>query len=177
MGVQHSAGGERGGCGHGDDADPARGRAAQLDGQPHPASTSAASRPPPSPTRSSSPARCRATGPGPPPPKVSATTELLFLPDKPKGGGSVTRLDNLHGGMLFKNSASSGGFQPLLPYGFYASYDGFLGNNDTTLIQRYADYGLNAMTPLAQYPPVCRRFRLHGRVGHPGTSTTCARAT
>ncbi|KAG7288913.1 hypothetical protein NEMBOFW57_005273 [Staphylotrichum longicolle] len=40
-------------------------------------------------------------------------------------------------------------FVPLLPYGFYASYDHFLRENDTALVDAYAARGLNAMTPLA----------------------------
>ncbi len=87
---------------------------------------------------------------------LAATTELLYLPDKK--AGSVTKLDNLYGGMLFKNSASGGKFEPLLPYGFYSSSDGFLGLNDTSLIQKYADWGLNAMTPLTQYPQSAAAF-------------------
>ena len=88
--------------------------------------------------------------------KYTAISEVLFLPDKKSG--SVTKLDNLHGGMLFKNTASNGKFEPLLGYGFYASYDGFLGKNDTSVIQKYADWGLNAMTPLTQYPQSADAF-------------------
>lgn len=82
-------------------------------------------------------------------PTWTATSSLYYLPDKKNG--SVTRIDNLKGGLWFKNAASNHQFEPFLPYGFYASYDGFLRNNNTTEIQQYADLGLNAMTPLTTY--------------------------
>ena len=82
-------------------------------------------------------------------PTWTTTSEIYYLPDKKNG--SVTRLDNLNGGMYFKNSASGNHFRPLLAYGFYASYDGFLADNKTSTIQSYADLGLNAMTPLTTY--------------------------
>lgn len=85
-------------------------------------------------------------------PTWTATSELFYLPEK--DGGSVTKLDNLNGGMLFRNGASNNTFEPLLAYGFYSSYDGFLRNvsrNDTSALQHYADLGLNAITPLTNY--------------------------
>lgn len=82
-------------------------------------------------------------------PTWTATTSVYYLPEKKNG--SVTKLDNLNGGMWFRNAASGGQFKPLLAYGFYSSYDGFLGNNSTREIQRYADLGLNAITPLTIY--------------------------
>ncbi|KXX76531.1 hypothetical protein MMYC01_205990 [Madurella mycetomatis] len=82
-------------------------------------------------------------------PAWTATTSLYYLPEKENG--SVTRIDNLKGGLWFKNAASNHKFEPLLFYGFYASHDGFLRNNNVTEIQQYADLGLNAMTPLTIY--------------------------
>ncbi|KAK3373605.1 hypothetical protein B0T24DRAFT_553079 [Lasiosphaeria ovina] len=82
-------------------------------------------------------------------PTWTATSSLFFLPEKTNG--SVTRIDNFNGGLFFRNAASGHRFQPLLPHGFYASYDGFLGNNSTSEIQHYADLGLNSMTPLTIY--------------------------
>jgi hypothetical protein len=80
----------------------------------------------------------------------TATSSFYYLPDKKNG--STTRLDNLNGGMVFRNTASGHKFRPLLAYGFYASYDGFLAlDNATAEIQHYADLGLNAMTPLTLY--------------------------
>ncbi|KAK3325588.1 hypothetical protein B0H66DRAFT_129525 [Apodospora peruviana] len=84
-------------------------------------------------------------------PTWTATSEILYLPEKKNKTGSVTRLDNLRGGMWFRNTASDQKFAPLLPYGFYSSYDGFLGNNRTAEIEHYADLGLNTITPLTIY--------------------------
>lgn len=54
---------------------------------------------------------------GPGAPNVAAVSELVLLPDKKTG--SVTRLDNLNGGLLFRSPATGGRFKPFLPYGFY----------------------------------------------------------
>ena len=83
-------------------------------------------------------------------PTWTATTTLFYLPAKPSG--SITRIDNLHGGLYFRSAATNHTFTPFLPYGFYASYDNFLAQNDTTLIDHYASLGLNAMTPLTTFP-------------------------
>lgn len=82
-------------------------------------------------------------------PTWTVTSSLYYLPDK--RNGSITRIDNLRGGLWFKNAASGHRFEPLFFYGFYASHDGFLRNNNTAEIQQYADLGLNAMTPLTTY--------------------------
>lgn len=80
-------------------------------------------------------------------PTVEATSELLYLPEKDEG--SVTKLDNWKGGMVFRNAETDGKFEPLLPYGFYASCDNFLcENNSISAIQEYFDLGLNGMVPL-----------------------------
>ena len=81
----------------------------------------------------------------------TATSQLSYLPEKTKG--SVTKLDNAFGGMLFRNAKTGGKFVPLFPYGYYASHDGFLGAADAEArIRQYAGYGLTAMTPLTHYP-------------------------
>lgn len=95
----------------------------------------------------------------------TARTDLFFLPDKKQG--SATRIDNLNGGLQFRNTASNQTWRPLLPYGYYASYDGFLGQNDTSLIQRYAGFGLNSMTPLTTYPVSRDAFAYMGRINLP----------
>ncbi|QPG96809.1 hypothetical protein C2857_005306 [Epichloe festucae Fl1] len=59
---------------------------------------------------------------------VTATSEVVFLPEKKTG--SVTKLDNLHGGILFRSAATGGVFEPFLPIGYYASCDGFLCDRD-----------------------------------------------
>ena len=78
----------------------------------------------------------------------TATTELFYLPDKP--GGSVTKVDNLNGNLLFRNNNTAGVFTPVFPYGFYTNYGGYLvynlSNADT-----YASYGFNTIHPIASY--------------------------
>ena len=96
-------------------------------------------------------------------PTWTATSEIYYLPDKKNG--SVTRLDNLNDGMYFRNSASGHKFRPLLAYGFYASYDGFLADNKTSTIQNYADLGLNAMTPLTIYQNSAAAFAYMDKIG------------
>jgi hypothetical protein len=82
-------------------------------------------------------------------PAWTATTTLLYLPSKPTG--SVTRIDNLRGGLYFSSPSTNHTFTPFFPYGFYASYDGFIRENNTALIDAYAALGLNAMTPLTTF--------------------------
>jgi hypothetical protein len=95
-------------------------------------------------------------------PTWTATSSLYYLPDKKNG--SVTRIDNLNGGLWFKNAASGHKFEPYLPYGFYASYDGFLRNNNTAEIQQYADLGLNAMIPLTTYHDSAAMFAYMNKI-------------
>lgn len=82
-------------------------------------------------------------------PTWTATTTLLYLPTKPTG--SVARIDNLHGGLYFRNPSTNHTFAPLLPYGFYASHDNFLRLNQPPLIDAYSALGLNAMVPLTTF--------------------------
>ena len=83
-------------------------------------------------------------------PVWTATADLLYLPAKPSG--SATRIDNLRGGLHFSSAATNHTFQPFFPYGFYASYDHFLREeNATALIDHYSSLHLNAMTPLTTF--------------------------
>jgi hypothetical protein len=78
---------------------------------------------------------------------VSATTDMFYLPEKETG--SVTKLDNLNGGMQFRSSKTDGSFVPLLPYGFFGSCDNFLcEDNGIEMVQSYFDLGHNGMIPL-----------------------------
>lgn len=78
---------------------------------------------------------------------VTATSELMFLPEKSKG--SVAKLDNLNGGFLFRSPATGNNFEPFLPYGYYASCDRFLCDNDyIQKVKAYKDLGLNSMVSL-----------------------------
>lgn len=88
-------------------------------------------------------------------PNITASSEFFFLPEKKTG--SVTKLDNLRGGTLFRNKYTGGKFQPVLPYGFYAGCDNFLCDNANykAKIKAYNDLGLNgmvALTPEFQSP-------------------------
>ncbi|KJZ75032.1 hypothetical protein HIM_05518 [Hirsutella minnesotensis 3608] len=79
--------------------------------------------------------------------KVFATSELFVLSEKTTG--SVTKLDNLNGGMLFRSRATGGKFEPFVPYGFYAACDNFLCDKDNmTKIKAYHDLGMNSMVSL-----------------------------
>ncbi|CEJ80875.1 hypothetical protein VHEMI01033 [[Torrubiella] hemipterigena] len=80
-------------------------------------------------------------------PNITVSSEFFYLPEKKSG--SVTKIDNLHGGMLFRNSATKGQFQPILPYGFYAQCVGLFCEDDyQARIKAYSDLGLNGMVPL-----------------------------
>ncbi|KAI1165200.1 hypothetical protein F5B18DRAFT_205421 [Nemania serpens] len=84
--------------------------------------------------------------------KYTASSKLLYLPDNPSG--SATKIDNLHGGLLFKNARTGSDFVPLLPYGYYGLYN---GSNDTGVADAFVrDYtsggkGLNAIISLAGF--------------------------
>ncbi|KAI1435918.1 hypothetical protein GGR50DRAFT_693656 [Xylaria sp. CBS 124048] len=87
--------------------------------------------------------------------KYTATSELLYLPDNPSG--SATKIDNLKGGLLFKNAQTDQKFVPLLPYGYYGTYS---GANDVSssreFVRSYTSNGtgLNAIIALASYPDI-----------------------
>ncbi|KAJ4306443.1 hypothetical protein N0V88_001244 [Collariella sp. IMI 366227] len=83
-------------------------------------------------------------------PTWTATSSFYYLPEKTNG--SITRIDNLNGGLWFRNAFSNHTFTPFFPYGFYASYDGFLRNNNTADVDAYASLSLNAMVPLTTFP-------------------------
>jgi hypothetical protein len=72
----------------------------------------------------------------------SASTEIFFLPEK--STGSVTKVDNLNGGLLFRGAGTNGAFEAVIPYGFYGDYGGyFVISNDN--VQTYADQGFNVL--------------------------------
>lgn len=78
----------------------------------------------------------------------SARTQLFYLPDKTTG--SVTKIDNLNGGMLFKNNATGKQFEPLLPFGFYADYSGYLALKLEN-VKAYHDQGFNVIHPVTSF--------------------------
>lgn len=72
----------------------------------------------------------------------TATTEIYRLPDR-TDGGSVTKVDSLYGGLLVQNkSSSSPTWNPLLPYSFYVSWDGWL-EKSLDNVQKFKDQGYN----------------------------------
>lgn len=74
------------------------------------------------------------------PGRFTATTELYYLPENPSGGSTV-KMDMATGGLLVQrkneNDAASieGGldgkesWEPLIPFGFYTSFDDYLAKN------------------------------------------------
>lgn len=97
-------------------------------------------------------------------PNITATAELWYLPQKTSG--SVSRLDQLNGGIWFRNSKTGKAFVPILPYGFYASYDGFLRLPDRNeRIKRYRDLGLTGMVPLTTVWDSRPAFEYMGEIG------------
>lgn len=81
---------------------------------------------------------------------VTAKCELMFLPEK-KHGGSVTKLDHLNGGFLFRSPATGGAFEPFLPFGYCASCDNFLCDGGyENKVRAYKDLGLNSMVSLTR---------------------------
>lgn len=78
----------------------------------------------------------------------TATTQLFYLPDKLTG--SVTKIDNLNGNLLYKNNVTSNKFVPFFAFGFYTSYGGYL---ETSLenVQAYYDLGYSAIHPIPTF--------------------------
>jgi hypothetical protein len=72
----------------------------------------------------------------------SATTSIFYLPEKPSG--SVTKVDNLTGGLLFRGAGTNGGFESVLPYGFYGDYGGYFSINNSN-VQTYYNQGFNVI--------------------------------
>lgn len=56
----------------------------------------------------------------------TATSNLYYLPER-TDGGSVTKVDNLYGGLLVQDYlTNSTAWTPLFPYTYYTSWDGWL---------------------------------------------------
>ncbi|MCJ1307948.1 hypothetical protein MMC25_001597 [Agyrium rufum] len=75
-------------------------------------------------------------------------TELFYLPEKRTG--SMVKIDNLNGGMLFANNVSDYQFEPLLPFGFYTDCSGYL-NLSFANVEAYKNLGFNAINPVCAY--------------------------
>ncbi|KAI1496471.1 hypothetical protein F5X99DRAFT_71665 [Biscogniauxia marginata] len=78
----------------------------------------------------------------------SASTELFYLPEKTTG--SVVKVDNLYGSLLYRNDFTDGAFEPVFPFGFYADYSGYL-NISNANVEAYADKGFTAINPVAAF--------------------------
>ena len=65
----------------------------------------------------------------------TATTQLYYIPAR-TDGGSVTKVDNLYGGLLVQDYLrNSSAWTPIFPYTFYVSWDGWLElSTDSELI-------------------------------------------
>lgn len=80
--------------------------------------------------------------------RFSVKSEIYVLPSKAKG--TITRIDNLSGGLLIRNSTPGSLFEPFFPYGFYAPCEGFLCDeaNYVANIKEYHSRNLNSMMPM-----------------------------
>ncbi|KAL3713518.1 hypothetical protein TMatcc_002221 [Talaromyces marneffei ATCC 18224] len=78
----------------------------------------------------------------------TAATQLFYLPDKLTG--SVTKIDNLNGNLLYKNDATNNTFVPFFAFGFYTSYGGYL-ETSLTNVQAYYDLGYSAIHPIPTF--------------------------
>ena len=60
----------------------------------------------------------------------SSTSLFTFLPAKPKGIGSVTKMDMRTGALLARPATGNGGpYERVFPIGFYTQFDSFLAKN------------------------------------------------
>ncbi|KAK3169701.1 hypothetical protein OEA41_009085 [Lepraria neglecta] len=77
--------------------------------------------------------------------KYMASTQFLRLPDR-TDGGSVTKIDNLHGALLVNTTESSwknSVWKPLFPYSFYLNGDWLIENPNN--MATFRDYGYNVL--------------------------------
>lgn len=77
-----------------------------------------------------------------------ATTDLFLLPEKTTG--SVVKIDNLYGSLLYRNPASNGAFLPVFPYGFYGDYTGYL-NKSAANIEKIVSQGYNVVNVVESF--------------------------
>ncbi|KAK8100369.1 hypothetical protein PG999_010743 [Apiospora kogelbergensis] len=80
--------------------------------------------------------------------KYSVTTELFLLPEK--SIGSVVKIDNLYGSLLYRNPTTNGVFMPIFPYGFYGDYSGYL-NKSASNIENYVSKGYNVVNVVSSF--------------------------
>ncbi|PVH92821.1 hypothetical protein DM02DRAFT_575216 [Periconia macrospinosa] len=78
----------------------------------------------------------------------SAATELFLLPEKTTG--SVVKIDNLYGSLLYRNPTTNGIFVPVFPYGFYGDYSGYF-NKSASNVEKYASQGYNVVNVVSSF--------------------------
>lgn len=78
----------------------------------------------------------------------TATTKLFYLPDKTIG--SVTKIDNLNGGLWYKNNVTNNEFIPFFAFGFYTDYGGYL-ELSLENVKAYYDLGYSAIHPIPSF--------------------------
>ena len=89
----------------------------------------------------------------------SAQTQLHMLPAR-GDGGSVVKVDSLHGGLMVQELlSSSSDFTPFFPYGYYSSWDSFLDSSIGN-INAYQSHGYNVLhiTPAGGHPTQAYNF-------------------
>lgn len=76
-----------------------------------------------------------------------ATGSLTYLPAKPSGIGSVTKMDLRTGALLAKPVDGNGDFAPVFPIGFYTQVDQYLAR-DLTIPATLAKQGFTVVHPV-----------------------------
>ena len=73
-----------------------------------------------------------------------ASTKLLRLPSR-KDGGSITKIDNLYGGLLvtFTGTSGNGPWTPIFPYSYYL--DGTWLAESPNNMEIFKNYGYNVL--------------------------------
>lgn len=73
-----------------------------------------------------------------------ATTNLFYLPEPKATTGSVVKIDNLYGSLLYRNPTTNGTFQRVFPYGFYGDYSGTFAKCEAN-VEDYVSKGFNVV--------------------------------
>ncbi|KAI0031802.1 hypothetical protein K488DRAFT_71145 [Vararia minispora EC-137] len=81
---------------------------------------------------------------------ASQVANLTYLPDPPSHIGSVTKRDLRTGGIVAKKVGGNGGYEPVLPVGFYTNFGGYLEGNDT-VVEVLAEQGFNMIHPVPTF--------------------------
>lgn len=76
-----------------------------------------------------------------------ATTSFYYLPEK--SDGSVVKVDNLFGSLLYRNAFTRGQFEYVFPYGFYGDCSAYFYGLSN--ISDYAKRGFTALNPVCAF--------------------------